>query len=118
MAAGQNLPRAARIRNVRDIRAILRHGRRCPAGPLDVYFRENSADRPRVAVIVPKYGHPSVERNRLKRRIREIVRREWLARRWEEGAAIDLLVRARPSAYEMSYSGLAANLTTVLSGSG
>lgn len=114
MPAGRSFPRAARIRNTRDILALLRHGRRCRAGPIDLYFRENSEGRPRVTVIVPKHGHSSVERNKLKRRIREIVRRDWLARRWTEGASTDLLVRTGRRAYDMSYADIAATLGEAL----
>ena len=55
-----------------------------------------------------------MERNRLKRRIREIVRSGWLAREWTEGASIDLVVRARSSAYDLSHADLAATLNEAL----
>ena len=112
--ASQRFPRRARIRSTKDILALLRHGRRLEAGAIDLYLRENTVGRPRVGIIVPKHGHPNVERNRLKRRIRETVRRGWLARRWREGASIDLLVRARPSAYDLSAADLIARLGEAL----
>ena len=112
--ASQRFPRRARIRSTKDILALLKHGCRIEAGALDLYFRENSMGGPRVGIIVPKHGHPNVERNRLRRRIREIVRRGWLARRWREGASTDLLVRARPSAYELSTADLDAQLDKAL----
>jgi len=96
--------------------ALLRHGRSLKAGALDLYLLENTVGRPRVGIIVPKHGHRNVERNRLKRRIREIVRRDWLARRWTEGVSTDLLVRARASAYELSHTDLAATLGVALDG--
>lgn len=114
MSASQRFPRRARIRSTREILALLRHGRSLRTGALDLYFLENSVGRPRVGIIVPKHGYRNVDRNRLKRRIREIVRRDWLARRWTEGASTDLLVRARPSAYELSQSDLAATLGEAL----
>lgn len=114
MAASQRFPQRARIRSTRDILALIRHGRSLRAGALDLYLLENKLGRPRVGIIVPKHGHRNVERNRLKRRIREIVRRDWLARRWTEGASIDLLVRARPSAYGLSQADLATTLTEAL----
>ncbi len=114
MSASQRFPRRARIRSTKDILALLRHGRLLKAGALDLYLLENTVGRPRVGIIVPKHGHRNVERNRLKRRIREIVRRDWLARHWTEGASADLLVRARSSAYELSQAELAATLSEVL----
>jgi ribonuclease P protein component len=52
-----------------------------------------------VAVVVPRYRRKAVERNRVKRRIREILRVEVLPRLSEAGLALDVLVRARPEAY-------------------
>jgi ribonuclease P protein component len=64
---------------------------------------------PRVGVIVPKYGHSGVERNRLKRRLREIVRQDIL---WTIIVPVDLVIRASPQAYGVSYSAL-RSVTTV-----
>ena len=50
---------------------------------------------PRVGFIVPRHRRTAVERNRLKRRLREIVRTRFLAKL----PAVDLVLRARPSAY-------------------
>jgi ribonuclease P protein component len=44
---------------------------------------------------VPKYSHNSVDRNRVKRRLREIVRLEVLPAL----PNVDVVVRALPSAY-------------------
>jgi ribonuclease P protein component len=51
-----------------------------------------------VGLIVPKHKRSGVERNRLKRRLREIVRIDVLP----VLAPIDLVIRARPEAYEAS----------------
>jgi ribonuclease P protein component len=51
---------------------------------------------------VPKYSRTSVARNRLKRRLREIVRTELLPYL----PAGDLVVRARREAYEASFTEL------------
>jgi ribonuclease P protein component len=50
-----------------------------------------------------------VERNRLKRRLREIVRLDILPR---IPGAVDIVVRAGPRAYDASYDVLRAELTT------
>jgi ribonuclease P protein component len=52
----------------------------------------------RVGVIVPRYGRSAVDRNRLKRRLREVVRREWLPA-WRARAPLDVVVRMLPPAY-------------------
>ena len=64
-------------------------------------------NHPRVGLIVPKLKHTVVERNRLKRRLREIVRTRLLA----ELAAMDIVVRARAEAYDASFDTLASELT-------
>ena len=55
---------------------------------------------------MPKHKQTSVARNRLKRRLREIVRQRLLAAL----PPIDLVVRARPEAYGASYDALDAEL--------
>jgi ribonuclease P protein component len=54
-----------------------------------------------------------VDRNRLKRRLREIGRRELLPRFREEGLHLDLLIRARKEAYEASFRQLKRGLLEV-----
>jgi ribonuclease P protein component len=60
-------------------------------------------------VIVPRHGHTAVDRNKLKRRVREIVRLELLPHL----PALDLVIRARPSAYAQSFAALATELADV-----
>jgi len=63
-------------------------------------------NHPRVGLIVPKLKHTVVERNRLKRRLREIVRTRLLA----DLPVIDMVVRARAEAYNASFNTLAGEL--------
>lgn len=112
-AEHERLPRAARIRRTRDIQALLRSGTRKRTPALDVYLLDSSvrADggavgRPRVGWIVPKLGHGIVERNRLKRRLREIGRRRVLGRLRQAGSGADVLVRARRRGYRATYGEL------------
>jgi ribonuclease P protein component len=60
-------------------------------------------------VIVPRHGHSAVDRNKLKRRLREIVRVQLLP----QLPAVDLVIRARPSAYEQSFAAIATELADV-----
>lgn len=61
---------------------------------------------PRVGFIVPKFGRSSVERNRLKRQLREIVRTRVLAHL----PALDVVIRIRPSTYGAQFSVLVDEL--------
>lgn len=67
----------------------------------------------RVAVVVPKHGHTITDRNRLKRRLRELLRLRLLPRCREAGGAWDVLVRARPVAYEASFERLEDEIADV-----
>ena len=60
--------------------------------------------------IVPRYKHSAVDRNRLKRRLREVARTRLLPRL----APQDLVVRTRPEAYGATLDQLLAELSTVL----
>ncbi len=62
--------------------------------------------RVRVAVVVPKHGRKITERNKLKRRLKECVRLSLLPRCLAGDARIDILLRARPSAYRVGFDKL------------
>ena len=53
----------------------------------------------RVAIVVPKWGHTAVSRNKLKRRLRELARDHLLAR----DTSRDVVLRARREAYDASF---------------
>lgn len=68
---------------------------------------------PRLGVVVPKHRHGSVERNLVKRRLREIGRRTILPRLREAELPLDLLLRARAEAYGADWEELRAELLTL-----
>jgi ribonuclease P protein component len=63
----------------------------------------------RVAIVVPKHGFTIVRRNKLKRRLRELVRVHVLPRR----ASCDVIVRASRQTYDATFEELRAEMTTV-----
>ena len=107
---GFGLPPSSRITRAHDIRALLRRGRRMKTSHLDVFFLSSIEGCPRVGLVVPKHHRRVVDRNRVKRRLREICRRELLPRLKEAGLHPDLLIRARRDAYEASYRQLRREL--------
>lgn len=109
---GEAFPREARIRHSAEIRALLERGKRRRTKNLDVFFAASPASRSRVGVIVPKHGRRIVDRNLLKRRLREIGRRELLPRLGEAG--VDVLVRAKRTAYGVEYDVLRRELLETL----
>ncbi len=120
-AEGLSLPRAARITAPDDIRGLLRRGKRRKTRNLDVFISASPVARPRIGLVVPKprmknspdgkrVRGAGVQRNRLKRRLREIGRTEILPVLSSRGVAVDVLVRARPEAYTASFSALREDL--------
>jgi ribonuclease P protein component len=61
---------------------------------------------PRVGIVVPKRGRRAVDRNRLKRRLRELTRLCLLP----NGLRIDFVIRARSEAYGASFVNLRRDL--------
>ncbi|MFW6088129.1 MAG: ribonuclease P protein component [Gemmatimonadota bacterium] len=117
MTRRRSLPKSARLRRSSEIRAILRSGRRRRCGSLDIYLRPASTGRPpRIGVVVPRHGRTIVERNRLRRRLRELLRTGWLAEERERDAPRDLLVRASAGAYARSFAELRCDLRDCLEG--
>lgn len=81
-------------------------GRRRRLGVLDVLWADNTAGHPRMGLIVPRFQSTAVARNRLRRRLRELWRREVQA----AVSGWDVLVRARREAYDASFAELRREL--------
>lgn len=107
------LPRAARIRKGPEIRALFGNGRRYRAGPLDVFVAPAPGALPRFGTVVPLHRRRVVDRNLLRRRLRELGRRYVLPRLRDAGRPLDILVRARPDAYAAAYAELRSELTSL-----
>lgn len=97
------LPREARIRLGSEIRALLERGKRKRTRSLDVFFSASPVSHSRVGLVVPKHGHRIVQRNLLKRRLREILRREVLRGLRQRELSLDVLIRTRRVAYDLDF---------------
>lgn len=104
------LPRAYRITRGRELRLSFQRGKRSKTSHLDVFTSDSPVAHPRIGVVVPRYKHSAVDRNRLKRRIREILRRQVLPRLEDAGLRLDVVVRARREAYRASFAELEGQL--------
>jgi len=67
---------------------------------------DNSTGQPRVGLLVPKFQSSAVARNRLRRRLREIWRRDIQAHH----RTGDLVIRARREAYLAGFDELRSQL--------
>lgn len=115
---GERFPSEARLRRERELAALRSGGRRLSCGPFDLYVAPSAAGRPRAGVVVPAFGRPKARRNRVRRRLWELLRREWLPRAWEAGTPVDLLLRAHRAAYDASVGELREALRGCLERSG
>jgi len=92
---------------------LLERGKRERTKHLDVFYAASPASHSRLGLIVPKHGRRIVDRNLLKRRLREIGRRDLLPKLRASGS-VDVLVRARRSAYEVEYDTLKREMLDAL----
>jgi ribonuclease P protein component len=69
-------------------------------------WTDNTTGHPRLGLIVPKFQASAVARNRLRRRLKEIWRREVQAHQ----PAWDLVIRARRESYGASFDQLREQL--------
>ncbi len=73
---------------------------------MDISWRPNELGHPRLGMVIPLFGHGAVERNQVRRRIREISRRRILPL----VKGLDLVVRSRRKAYEATFDDLTTDL--------
>ena len=77
-------------------------GRKSRRANLDIFWAKNDAGHPRLGLIVSKSRQTGVARNRLRRRLKEIFRRECQDRL----PAVDLVIRTHQAAYTASFAQL------------
>ena len=107
---GRRFPRARRITRGSEIRLLFKRGKRNRTPHLDVLVADSPGSFSRVGLVVPRHGHSAVERNTVKRRLREALRREVLPALDARAGRVDLMVRARREAYGVAYDELAGEL--------
>ena len=87
-----------------------RAGRRLRTEHLEVRANDSLLSHARAAVVVGKHGHTIVERNLLRRRLRELVRTKLLP----TISGVDLVVRSLPSAYGAGFDVLVMEIENVV----
>jgi ribonuclease P protein component len=97
-----------------EIRALFRRGKRKRTRHLDVFVAASPVSHARLGLVVPKHRHNSVQRNLVKRRLREIGRTELLPGLAGCARPLDVMVRARAEAYDAPFGALLAELRGVV----
>ncbi len=90
-----------------ELTACWDEGKKIRTLRLDLAWRANQAGHPRLGIVVPRFQQTAVARNRLRRRLREVLRRGPLLAL----PPVDLVVRAKRTAYAASFAVLRAELT-------
>ncbi|MGH7531444.1 MAG: ribonuclease P protein component [Gemmatimonadales bacterium] len=105
----QRYPRHVRLSRGAELTSCWEAGRRHRTPHLELAWRHNALGHARTGLIVPRFGGSAVARNRLRRRLREIVRRDLL----RQLPPIDLVIRVKRSASAAPFAVLRAELTGV-----
>lgn len=98
-----------RLARAAEIRQIAREGKRIRTAHCDVRVGASLLLPGRAGIVVPKFGRNSVERNRVKRRLSELVRCELMPHLQH----IDVLIRTRPEAYGASFDALRGDVLAI-----
>ena len=111
---GLAFPRRNRLTRSTDVQTVIHEGKRIRTVHLDVRVIASPLEFPRVGIVVPRHRRSAVDRNRLKRRLREMVRIELLPA-LRERPAVDLAIRARREAYGADVERLRADVIVIRS---
>jgi ribonuclease P protein component len=105
-----SFPRASRLTSEADLESLRRRGKRMQTECLEARMSASLSLSPRVGVVVPKFRQNIVDRNRTKRRLRELVRLHLLP----AIGSVDLLIRAKPKAYTASFHELSTQVNSIV----
>jgi ribonuclease P protein component len=64
----------------------------------------------RIGLVVPRFKHSAVARNRVKRRLRELARTYLVP----TGINVDIVLRIRPDAYDASFESLSKEIQSTV----
>jgi ribonuclease P protein component len=104
------LPKGDRLLRRAEYDAVYREGKRRSSSEFTVFLRSNGLERSRFGWSIKKAIGGAVVRNRIRRRLREIVR----LHRKEISPGWDIVIHPRTSAAKQEFSLLAAELLKVL----
>src|SRR5580700_3403098 len=110
MSAPQTLPHAARLVRRTEFEAVYRSGGRRSSAQFVVFYRANGGLGSRFGTSVKRQVGNAVVRNRIRRRIREILRRNSS----EIPSGWDLVIHPRRSVAQAAFAPLEAELLGLL----
>jgi len=108
-ARSERFPRRCRLTREEDILRVRAEGVRFRTPLFDVRSLPSTVAHSRIAVIVPRFGETAVARNKVKRRLRELSRKELLP----SLTLTDVVIRANPAAYRAVFDQLRVRMSEV-----
>jgi ribonuclease P protein component len=109
-AHGNRFPREARLVRRGEFDAVYRAGKRRSSSYFTVFFRANELPQSRFGFSIKKALGGAVVRNRIRRRLREVVR----CHRLEIPAGWDIVIHPKSSVARAKFAALTADLVRVL----
>ncbi|MBL0178752.1 MAG: ribonuclease P protein component [Gemmatimonadetes bacterium] len=89
-----------------EVRRVFRSGQRSRHPSVDIHWKAGESGHPRLGLVTPKFRQTAVARNRIRRWLKELWRRELQS----SLPALDVVIRARPEVYATSYAALRLEL--------
>jgi len=107
---GRTFPREVRLVRKSDFDAVYRSGKRCSNAHFTVFVRANELPLSRFGFSIKKALGNAVARNRMRRRLREMVR----CHRKEISAGWDIVIHPKRSVQKAPFPALTAELLRLL----
>jgi ribonuclease P protein component len=112
--ASQKFPKTNRILKRGIFRRVYEEGRKIQARHFTAFVLQNSGEQPRIGITATRKMGNSVERNRARRLVREVFRKnKWLVPR-----GVDIVINVKRSLAEASYRDLEGDFITFLERAG
>jgi ribonuclease P protein component len=109
---GARFPRETRLVRKAEFDAVYRAGKRRSSSHFTIFFRANEQPQSRFGFSIKKALGGAVVRNRIRRRLREIVR----CHRLEIPAGWDIVIHPKSTVARAEFAALTADLLRVLKG--
>jgi ribonuclease P protein component len=114
---GFGFPRPERLTRSLELQTVIREGKRIRTVHLDVRILASPLGISRIGIVVPRHQHSAVDRNRLKRRLKELARVELLPSLRAAGPT-DVAIRARREAYAAEFDALRTDVLSIAAQTG
>jgi ribonuclease P protein component len=105
----QSFPRDVRLLKHADFQVVYQKGRKHFSGNMTAFYRESHRTGPRVGFTIGKVLGGAVVRNRIRRRMRAVVRRHLC----ELARPLDLVLHPRKSVLTLDFAQLDAEIAIV-----